>query len=247
MHEVKRSCNITQFKSPSDNPTITAMISAVHFLNKLGLNLNTQISTQMNNNQNLVGVTGLYTQVECWFCGKVGHKKLNCPQLTCFFCNKPGHCKKVCLNYRLAKMFDDEKNLSNTFSSPNTTQCLGSKFNLTVNSDVIGNGTTSTTGVTPPRDSDLLHVPEIDKKEKYVNLNNSRCANPPIKTDDAPIKTQRPENLNQPKNQVDTLIEQNFIHHIEPRKTCIKCPKCSSLFLTRKNALSHFEKKSSPQ
>jgi len=47
--------------------------------------------------------------MKCWLCDQIGHKKINCPQATCFFCGRLGHLKRVCLNFRLAKMYDQEK------------------------------------------------------------------------------------------------------------------------------------------
>jgi hypothetical protein len=46
----------------------------------------------------------------CWTCNQAGHRKINCPQTECFFCGRPGHLKRTCLLYRLAKMYDEEKN-----------------------------------------------------------------------------------------------------------------------------------------
>jgi len=78
--------------------------------------------------------------------------------------------------------------------------------------------------------------------EKYVDLNDSKCANPPIKIDDAPIKTQRIEDFNQQAKPVDIMVKQHCINQNQPQKTCFKCPKYSRFFLARKNALLHFEK-----
>jgi len=49
--------------------------------------------------------------MKCWTCNQTGHRKINCPQATCFFCGRSGHWKTTCLFYRLAKMYDEEKNL----------------------------------------------------------------------------------------------------------------------------------------
>jgi hypothetical protein len=46
----------------------------------------------------------------CWTCNQAGHRKINCPQTACFFCDHPGHLKRTCLLYRLAKIYDEEKN-----------------------------------------------------------------------------------------------------------------------------------------
>jgi hypothetical protein len=40
--------------------------------------------------------------LECWKCGKIGHRKATCPTLRCFYCGKRGHTKKICFNYKLA-------------------------------------------------------------------------------------------------------------------------------------------------
>jgi len=50
-----------------------------------------------------------HLEMKCWLCDQFGHKKMNCPQAICFFCGRPGHLKRVCLNFRLAKMYDQEK------------------------------------------------------------------------------------------------------------------------------------------
>jgi len=47
--------------------------------------------------------------VKCWLCDQIGHNKINCPQTVCFFCGRLGHLKRICLNFRLAKMYDQEK------------------------------------------------------------------------------------------------------------------------------------------
>jgi len=53
-----------------------------------------------------------YSPLKCWTCNQTGHKKLNCPQAICFFCGRPGHLKRICLDYRLAKIYDQEKRKS---------------------------------------------------------------------------------------------------------------------------------------
>jgi len=60
--------------------------------------------------------------LNCWLCGQIGHKKVNCPQMRCFYCGKTGHSKKICLNYRLAKMYDEERNQDSNSSSVNPDQ-----------------------------------------------------------------------------------------------------------------------------
>jgi len=40
--------------------------------------------------------------LECWKCGKIGHRKATFPTLRCFYCGKRGHTKEICFNYKQA-------------------------------------------------------------------------------------------------------------------------------------------------
>jgi uncharacterized C2H2 Zn-finger protein len=189
----------------------------------------------------------------CWICGQKGHRKVNCPQVNCFYCGKMGHLKKVCLDYRLAKMYNEEKGLDSSFSSDdshNTSliDVTTSKYTSTTPQDPFATSTTN-----PMKNQDLpehsnIASNSIGCKDLLCSSRTHMIGNPQPLTQTTQSTTTSIEgskitsSQNAPNSEkylttaLMTKINPNLFRQY---KTCHRCPLCDDLFVTRQDALQH--------
>jgi len=181
--------------------------------------------------------------MKCWTCNQPGHRKLNCPQTACFFCGRSGHLKRTCLLYRLAKMYDEEKN-SYSCSSPSAgTFDLADQEPDTNNLISIDHPQNSSADQSRDKSAELDNLLEasrtqLQKSEEKLSANQIK---EPLNVAQS-IQILVQDHLKAVQEIKERLCAKATLQEtIHSQKTCSQCPSCKHLSLSRKEALIHFQ------
>jgi len=158
-----------------------------------------------------------------------------------------GPFKRICLEYRLAKMYDQEKRKS-SHSSFNTDNAAKKRYSEDGIADTHLFSLDKTLEVSiedpsyePPEATNFLEpLTKLIKNLKEDSSANQMPAQLDITSNQADISRETNEEAEEAQWRLQ-IAEDNLTRITYSRKTCSQCSSCNQLFLSRKEAILHFQ------
>jgi len=175
----------------------------------------------------------------CWGCKKHGHKKIHCPETSCFYCGKRGHCKRICLTYRLARWYDQEKDAAHKHKPLQVRYKLPlPELNNSHNSN--SSASNAINLITPPNNSKPR---DPTNNSAFQDGGLMRPATAAFTTTLNKQETETPKRKYAPNLKATKSKTAKFrpVSTYAQRKTCYKCPECPCKFMDKQNLLEHLK------
>jgi len=202
---------------------------------------NIQLSKNENQNQRPFPlIAGL---VVGWAIGRS-----TAPNTRCLYCGKLGHSKKICLNFRLARMYSEERELTSLYEDSHTSSVFEAEDPYQIDTptlnhnssapampmDIEGSLEHSRTLINFIGDHNLSDLSRTaDSSQPLAQLSQSPCT-------EIPKHSVAPD-LIIPDLKGDDMIplRKTNINPFGKRKTLDQCPLCMRNFHSRKEAIRH--------